>query len=312
MYNLISKFFRNKKHEKSNFKFELAILDPNYMDKLDMYHQVCKTLEKEGIRVNLHKGRRYADNRNSIFLLATSMHENFKEEERVLGQRILNRKERLELIGEMNSEIIPKWVSPTTQEEFLAVAKKWNTKEVILKYDWSAGRRGVYCLSEALENFVLPEKFDPNADIIMEHLEEDPYTYKVELLSGVVLNAWVLKTTNIKDENFNEYTPQPSLFKLPKETADALKEISLKLLEYGIGYSSYDMMKQDGKLKLIEINTNSVGTNIAWSNFFDQYAANYPNAILNTIKHIDIVPSLKVRSQRVKAWRNRKAFKNMD
>lgn len=312
MYNLISKFFRNRKDEKSNFKHEVAILDPHLFDKLDMYHQVSNVLEKQGIRLNLHKYRQYASNENSVYFLATSMYKHFKDEERVLGQRNLNRKERLELIGEMNTEIIPKWASPSNQEEFLAIAKEWGTDEMILKYDWSAGRKGVYLLSEALDNFSLPEKFNPDADIVMEHLSEDPYTYKVELLSGVVLNAWILKTTSIKDDNFNEYTPTPSLFTLPKETAEALKDISLKLLEYGIGYSSYDMMKKDGKLKLIEINTNSVGTNIAWRNFFDQYAKSYPKAILNTIKHLDIVPSLKIRNQRVAAWRNRDKFKDMD
>lgn len=306
MIDLFNKFFSKREEKTLKLKPKIAILDPTFLNKPKMYQHLKKVLGKEGIILTINKWRKDITGENDVIILATSMYKHFREEEKVLGQRNTNRKERLEMIGAMNNTIIPKWAAPKNQTEFLAVAEKWNTKEVVLKYDWSAGRKGVSLLSETNGNFSLPKDFDPEADIIMEHLEEDSYTYKVELMSGVLLNAWVLKTTNIKSEKFNEYTPVPSLFELSEETAIALKEISLKLMEYGVGYASYDMMKKNGVLKLIEVNTNSVGTNISWQNFHEQYARNYPLAILSTLKNIDKIPSLKAANQRIAEWRKKK------
>ena len=123
----------------------------------------------------------------------------------------------------------------------------------------------------------------------MEFVNEDPYTYKVDILAGEILNSWILKTKSVLHKDFLSYSPPPEQFELPDRLAEELKSISLHLLTCGVGYTSIDLMQDKDELKIIELNTSGVGRNITWANFFDTYLESYPRAIQSTLQNLGVI-----------------------
>jgi hypothetical protein len=212
----------------------------------------------------------------------------------VLGLRTINRRERLEIAAQVVPEnLIARWASPPDEGALSEVLSTWGErKNYVFKYDWSAGRRGV-SLHKLGEDH-LPEDYDPGKDIVMEYLDDDPYTYKADLCCSVLLNSWFLRTESITAGNFNEYTRNPTQYDLPQEVRVQLEVLSRELMRYGSGYISVDMMQYQGEFKIIEINTNAVGRNISWKRFGETYLKTYPEGLQRMLKAKPTLPRLGV------------------
>jgi len=139
---------------------------------------------------------------------------------------------------------------------------------------------------------MLKTKMENEKDIFMEYINYDPWTYKVDVLGGTILNSWVLKTKNLFDDNFMGPSPAPTKFNLSDELKSKIEKLGVHLLQFGVGYSSFDfMLKDKNNFKLIELNTCSVGRNITWQNFPKTYNKNYTKGIERLVSNIDTIPN---------------------
>ena len=217
-------------------------------------------------------------------------------ETRVLGQRTLNRFTRLEVALAAHAPVA-RFCSPVDDEELSRCTRDWGDVAV-LKYDWSLRRNGVFLwpLSEGRRPF--PAGFKPGSDLFMEFLAGDPLTYKIDAFGGTILGSWILPTRHMKEPDWRViYDTNVYWFDPPVEAVRAISAVSRCLLSHGAGYVSFDLMQTDDSFRIIEMNTCGVGTSI-WKYFPERYAANYSQAILNTLAYLDEIP-------RYRAIRNR-------
>lgn len=223
-------------------------------------------------------------------------------EARILGQRILDRKHSLLAAQDANSTVA-RWASPENAVELHRLCKEWGTQRVVIKYGWSTQRNGVFLLrpgSDFQED--LPIDYDPRSDICMEFLGADPTTYKADLFCGSVLACWALKTRSMEYPDWHSVTQPIALFVPPKKTVDQLKRLSTHLIRYGTGYMSVDLMRFEGELKIIEVNTCRVATQITWSRFPDLYATSYARALRNILPSCHLIPAFGDLNQHVERY----------
>lgn len=270
----------------------ICIIDRDLPLNEDFYERLMVKAADEGIAVSYCKELEEVPNESGVLLLASAQGMQGVENDKiVLGLRTINRKERLEIAAQVVPEsLMARWAAPENQSELTEVLQNWGRSDYVFKYDWSAGRRGVMLLNHEADT--LPEDYDPEKDIVMDFLDDDPYTYKADLCCGVLLNAWFLRTESITADNFNAYTKKPTQYTLPEEDRIHLERLSSELMRYGSGYISIDMMKYQGELKIIEINTNSVGRNISWGRFGDTYLETYPEGLKQLLANLSSLPRL--------------------
>ncbi|HEU4717112.1 MAG TPA: hypothetical protein VFU15_04735 [Bacteroidia bacterium] len=270
----------------------VCIVDKDLPLNKDFYESLMARTSAEGIRVSYDNGLGEASEKAAAVLLATPVEVNDIDDSRiVLGLRTINRRERMEIAAQVVPEkLIARWASPGDGQELTEVLRGWGRSEYVFKYDWSAGRKGVKLLRDGPDQ--LPEDYSPHRDIVMEYLDDDPYTYKADLCCGVLLNAWFLRTVSIAADNFNAYTVNPAQYVLPEDVRQQLEKLSAELMRYGSGYISIDMMKYKGEFRIIEINTNSVGRNISWEHFGDTYLDTYPQGLKRLLAGLSVLPTL--------------------
>ena len=210
---------------------------------------------------------------------------------RILGQRTLNRRTRLDVAARCGAPVAP-FGGPRNDQELDELAALWGSDCAVLKYDWSSRRRGVFLwpLQSAIRK-PFPQDFDPEADVFMAFQGSDPQTYKVDAFGGVLLGAYVLKTRDMRSPAWETVLHQDSLGldRLPDKTRRQIEAVSVALLDHGAGYSSFDLMRTGDEYRIIEINTCSVGTGI-WKDLPQQYADAYGQAIVETLQQIDRIP----------------------
>ena len=272
---------------------KICILDKALPLNEEFYDKLVSNLKAQNITITYCR-RPNEDSKNAdIIILAAPMSTKiFSFNQIVLGLRWINRKERLLIADKiMSPEFMARWASPESEEELTEALAAWDTDEYIFKYDSSAGRRGVSLINQKTGQ--IPENYSSEKDIIMEYLNDDPYTYKADMFCGVLLNSWFLRTTDINHEEFNNYTSNPTNFDLPADVKMQLEELSRELMKYGSGYISIDLMKFNGHYKIIEINTNTVGRNISWKHFSDNYLVTYPAGIKELLETYAVAPTFE-------------------
>lgn len=269
----------------------ICIVDKALPKNEGFYDQLIVETEKHGLSVTYCKELEEDPKYDAYVLAAPTAIPQLGPDETVLGLRTLNRKDRL-IIAEqvVSADLMARWAAPGSEEELSSVLASWGKNEYIFKYDWSAGRRGVRLFSPDKDQ--LPEDYDPDRDVVMEHLNEDSYTYKADLCCGVLMNAWFLRTAGIASGEFYAHTKKPSQYELPEAVKLQLEKLSVELMRYGSAYISVDMMHYNGEYKIIEINTNSVGRNIAWKRFGDAYLENYPKGLMRLVDALPDLPRL--------------------
>lgn len=207
---------------------------------------------------------------------------------RVLGQRTLNRYTRLQVAAAARAPVA-RFCSPTDDEELSRSTRDWGDLAV-LKYDWSLRRNGVFLWPLAGDRRPFPPDFTPGADLFMEFLPGDPLTYKIDAFAGTVLGSWILPTRHMKEPDWQViHDVNVYWFDPPAETIEAISAVSKRLLDYGAGYVSFDLMRTESGFRIIEMNTCGVGTSI-WKYFPEPYARNYARAILNTLPRLEEIP----------------------
>ena len=216
---------------------------------------------------------------------------------RILGQRTLNRRTRLDVAVASGAAVAP-FGGPSDDAELDALAGAWGSGSVVLKYDWSSRRRGVFLWPlAASRRKPFPEDFDSAADVFMAFQSDDPHTYKVDAFGGVVLFAYVLKTRDMRLPAWEMVSDQDySRFDLPDAVRGQIEAVSAALLGHGAGYASFDLMRSGGDFRIIEMNTCGVGTGL-WGDWPEQYAETYSRGILRTLAEIERVPRYRTLRQ---------------
>jgi len=272
----------------------VCIIDQFLPDHL-MYTHLESELIKSDIQLTICDTANIDTSLYDLILLTDPIKtHNFKTQDKVLGMRTLNRKERLDIAHGVGASCIAKWAAPKNKDEYFDLIKSWEANYLVLKYDGYSQKKSVYLVSTEDQRLVFPDNFDPTKDIVMECLLGDSFTYKVDVMAGNILNAYVREGLSIFDPGFPKLFSTARQFSLPEYVAIQLRAISQELLNYGVGYASIDLMKHYGKFKIIEININGIRRDLSWSSCYRQYAVSYPNAILHTV---NLLPSIPVFSQ---------------
>ncbi len=207
---------------------------------------------------------------------------------RVLGQRTLNRFQRME-IAARNGGSVALFGSPENDDQLSTLARDWGDS-CVLKYDWSSRRNGVFLWPLTTGRRAFPSDFRPDCDLFMAFIEGDPLTYKVDAFCGTVLGSWIFPTRSMRAPDWQITTaPELIAFDPPAQVHSAIQSVSEALVSYGVGYASYDLMQAKDGFKLIEINSCSVSTEM-WNHWPERYARSYSSAILQTLKRLDTVP----------------------
>ncbi len=209
---------------------------------------------------------------------------------RILGQRTLNRRTRLDVAVACNAHVAP-FGGPRNDRELDDLANQWNTDTAVLKYDWSARRNGVFLWPLAAgRRSAFPADFDPACDVFMAFQNEDPHTYKIDTFAGVLLGAYVLPTRDMRETAWQIIGQREHLlFEPDARLAEQISLVSRSLLKHGAGYTSFDLMRSRDSFFIIEMNTSGVGT-ATWNDWPEQYAARYSKAILAALDQIDLIP----------------------
>jgi|GEM_PF-143055 len=217
---------------------------------------------------------------------------------RILGQRTLNRRTRLDVALGCGAHVAP-FSGPRNDRELDAIGKEWNTDAVVLKYDWSARRNGVFLWPLRVgERKSFPPDFDPACDVFMAFQQDDPQTYKIDTFAGVLLGAYVLLTRDMREGAWQTINQREHLvFEPDRQLAEEISRVSRTLLQHGAGYTSFDLMRSGDRFHIIEMNTSGVGTT-TWNDWPEQYAAKYTEGILAALEQIELIPRYReVRDQ---------------
>ncbi len=210
---------------------------------------------------------------------------------RLLGQRTLNRFQRMELAVQSGVPVAA-FGSPRDDDGLTALARDWSDFAV-LKYDWSSRRKGVFLWPLGAQRKVFPSDFRPGQDLFMEFLGEDALTYKIDAFGGTIVGSWILPTRSmlkfdwqvIEDSASHDFTP-------PVALQQSIAEFSKNLLVHGVGYASFDLMRARDGFRLIETNTCAASTS-AWNLDPLGYATRLAEGIAHTLARREVVPQYR-------------------
>lgn len=207
---------------------------------------------------------------------------------RLLGQRTLNRYHRLAIADRVGATVAP-FGSPSDEDELTRISKDW-AAGAVLKYDWSARRKGVFHWPLGDDRMAFPPTYRPGADVFMEFLPDDPLTYKVDAFGGTIMATWVLPTRDMREPKWQWIkTNQIDPFDAPEGVLAEVRAVSAALLRVGVGHASFDLMRNADGYAIIELNSCSVGTE-AWDVWPDLYAENLARGILRVLEQPGTVP----------------------
>ena len=243
---------------------------------------LCSNLEKAGIRANWFD--RVEKATVDMLLLVHDPVDELRIPKgcKVLGQRTLNRRERL-VLAENCGLSVPRWRSLASQDDIKHLFKRWNVDNIIYKADWSYSRGGIRLLNR--ENFDAFNKFDPDGDVFMRILGGSPYTYKIDIFFDEVIACRKILTRSVFDNNFYRgFTGISSLAKFPP-IVPGLKKLGRAVFDYGVGLTGVDVMFDvDGKPWVIELNTCSVGREANWRRWPESYINGYTRGLCRWVK----------------------------
>ncbi len=204
-----------------------------------------------------------------------------------LGLNNLNRLERLQLAAAAGFPVMP-YAHPKNHTELLSLFERWKVDTLLLKKQESFQGKEITLLSR--------EKIGTLAwgsgDVFCPILREDPKTYKAHLLGETIICTYYLDSPPVERlEEMKQYLglrkkPGVSLFEPTPRLATQLRNLGRFLMEHGVGYCSIDMMKQADDWLAIELNTNAVGTEGPWVNWFELIADRYTVALALVATHL--------------------------
>ncbi len=196
---------------------------------------------------------------------------------RVLGQRTLNRRQRL-ILAERCGLQVPRWCSLNSQDEIDSLFDRWGVEHILYKADWSYSRGGIKLLKRG--KWTRFNKFNPGADVFMQVLDGSPHTFKVDIFFDQVIACRKLLTRSVSDPKFYRSFTGVSLPGEIPPVEDALKALGRAVFDYSVGLTNVDIMfDSGGRPWVIELNTCSVGREATWRRWPDVYIAGYAQGV---------------------------------
>ncbi len=220
-------------------------------------------------------------------------------EARLLGQKTLTRYEALQF-AQAAGMPVARFCSPCDDAELTELTRDWGDP-VVLKYDWSLQRSGVFLWPVAHGRRPFHADFQVGLDLFMEFLDDDPETYKVETFGGTVLGSWMLPTRSMRASDWQVIETDIAPFDPPPALRRACEAVGQSLLRLGVGHASFDLMRHADGFSLVELNICGVGKT-AWKRWPELYAANYAQAIVAALKQREAIPRYRdLRARAVRA-----------
>ncbi len=235
----------------------------------------CDNLNADGIKANWYVTPEQAEP-GSILLLHDPVAEDIIPEGcRVLGQRCLNRRERL-VLAERCGLPVATWSAVKTIEDVPELFDHWDTNNILYKADWSYSRVGIQRLSRQKWRPFCPRRFDPDADVFMRILAGSSDTHKVDFFYDHPFACRHMHTRSVFDNWFYKgFYRRSELGEIPPLT-DGLKKLGKTLMLYGEGFSGADVMyDKHNRPWIIELNTCSLGREDTWLRWPEPYLEGY-------------------------------------
>lgn len=193
----------------------------------------------------------------------------------LIGNRIYNRRQRLELLDNLSVPVVP-W-APTTELE--AVAEVWGDDNVVYKSDASFMGRGVYLVKKDDPRV---RTFKPQRDVLMRFIPDCSHVLKVYFLHDVIVSSYLWRLPSLTEENFVQRVRADAqkpvlarlLTSLPATVQQTMKSVMVEMCDKFMGFCSVDFMLYNGDWAVIELNTSGVGTGVIaqldknWENKF--------------------------------------------
>ena len=193
---------------------------------------LCLTLGQSGIVAHWCRSVKDALP-GAILLLHDPVDQNtIPEGFQVLGQRTLNRRQRL-VIAEKCGLSVPRWCSLEKQDDIALLFDEWDTAQFLYKADWSYSRGGIRLMTP--NNLVWLNKFNPYGDVFMEVLGGCPHTFKVDVFFDRIIANRILFTRSVFDRKFGMgFTGRSTLGEIPA-IEPQLRALGREVFNYGVG-----------------------------------------------------------------------------
>ncbi|MEM7241761.1 MAG: hypothetical protein AAF429_06205, partial [Pseudomonadota bacterium] len=254
--------------------------------------QLVKLLSERGIEMEVsgYSADRYAQADVLVAQQAVRRHQ-LPMSAKVLGQRIYNRHQRQEVLAKLGFPVMP-FASPSSDEELNAALDDWDTNFAVAKFDWSFRRAGVFLLERGDgAPAKLPSGFQPGRDTIMKRHVGSPETYKADFFAGHFLGCSVLDTRELDLPDWQivgAKGQKPA--DLPGPVKSELCAASDALLRHGIGYVSFDLMREGDDFYIVEVNITNV-SRAFWLENLHPYIENFADGIASLIDKQDQIPN---------------------
>ncbi|NQZ13034.1 MAG: hypothetical protein HRT35_38300 [Algicola sp.] len=244
---------------------------------------LCESLRADGHKANWYGTLQQAEP-DSILLLHDPLNEkNIPDGCRVLGQRCLNRRERL-VLAERCGLPVATWCAVDTADDISPFFERWNVDNILYKPDWSYSRKGVQRLGRQDWQPFNPERFNPDGDVFMHILNGSPDTHKVDLFYDKAIACRHMYTRSVFDNKFHRGFRQPCDLGTIPPLAEGLKKLGMALMQYGEGFSGVDVMYDEHHNPwVIELNTSSLGREGIWIRWPRPYLDGYLAGLRNWI-----------------------------
>lgn len=171
------------------------------------------------------------------------------------------------------------WMQVNSKAAAQTLFNTWGVDKLIVKRSFTAGGGGFHVITPGQVRY---GDWDFNNDIVCREVNPaDGNTYKAELFNGRILISFVLKKRPIserllagaldtdgfrrlaiyRDEMERPDVRHRELFEFPDADKVALRQLSRKMTDIGLGYVCVDLMRRpDGSFVAIELNLSGVTT----------------------------------------------------
>lgn len=199
----------------------------------------------------------------------------------VLGQRTLNRRQRL-ILAEQSGLPVPRWRSLERKGQIVPLLDEWGVDHVLYKADYSYMRKGIRLVTRGR---VPDDIVNADADVFMAIVEGSPHTLKIDLFFDEIIACRKTFTRSVFDPKFRKsFTEFSSLGKIPP-LLPQLRALGRALLYHGVGLTGVDVMiDREDEPWVIELNTCSVGREATWRRWPDLYIGGYVAGICRWVR----------------------------
>jgi len=223
---------------------------------------------------------------------------------KVFGGRRWSRAEQLLALTQVEFPTM-EWTQVNSRAAALGLFDTWNVDKLIVKRSFTAGGTGFHVITPGQVRY---GDWDFNNDIVCREVNPaDGYTYKAELFNGRILISYVLKKRPLTERLasgeldtdgfrrlavYRDTLEEPDvrhreLFEFPDADKVALRQLSRRMTDIGLGYVCVDLMqKPDGSFVAVELNLASVTT--WWTHRAAFVRTRFADAVLALVQSLEV------------------------